>query len=361
MTLTAHPFQNPISNAINGKLENVDSLWQEGPQTWQGGPAGQEKYSSLAARILYLMGNKDEFKLVISIIGPESQQRKDGGSYSNNNDKLTSFLKQLKKAGIKPKLVYHPDLQQASSDWGSDELKGTTDDMAAFNAYIKKAGNDLPIFEEYLLEGADAGKNPKTIATLRNLINAPDSGLDPNTQIWFTGDWAEGLTLDNPPPYSPDRSVQDNGVYMQLYDFNKYGYSLSNKPTNPDQATQLGKDFIDDLTGTNHPYNSNVFNYPERAYQTFTFDNSTDITHAPGFEGSTLTTAPWDASNFNLFTESFIQAFEAVPEFNSGAGAPPLAIWYAENAVGSLSPNPSTHLAAMFGDLASSVQEVLNL
>ena len=352
----------PFTNLINGEMDNINTLWQSTPDTWQGAQAGQESYADLAARFLYLMGNQNDFRLVLSIIGPEANERKNGGVFSTDNEKLTDLLAELEKVGIHPKLVYHPGVQKETGDWSGDELTATVNDMAAFNNYITTYNNtnksNLPVFTEYLLEGSDFGKNYDTMNDLRNMVNS-NSALGIDTELWFTGDWAQGVTLA--PSYSKGESVPDNGVYMQLYDMYKFP-DLANKQTNPANAEALGKDFVDSLTGQGGGWNSAVFSYPNRAFQAFTFYDDTQITHAPGFYGS-MATEPWDVDDFNTFTEAFQDEFELYSKaIHASSGIPPLlSIWYAENALSSLSPDPSTELQNMFGNQTDSVRAALGL
>ena len=125
-----------FADKITGELENIDTLWHQTPDAWQGASAGQETHAELAARFLYLMGNQTDFRLVISILGPDAKERREGGVFSDDNEKLISLLAELDKVGVHPKLVYHPGLQKESADWGNGGLKATTDDMAAFNQSI---------------------------------------------------------------------------------------------------------------------------------------------------------------------------------------------------------------------------------
>ena len=333
---------------VQSKLENVGVLWHQGPAKWQGSQSGQESYADLAGRFLYLMGNENGFKLVLSILGPESKHREEG--FSTDNEKLTEFLSALDNVGIHPTLVYHPDVQKASGDWSGDELAATVDDMIAFNNYIRSYNSELPVFSEYLLEGKDFGKDANTMLKLRTLV---DSKLGDNTELWFTGDWHEGVTLDSPSTYSKNASVPDNGVYMQLY--NMVGTDLYGKQTNPGQAEQLGKDFVDSLTGQ-HGWNPQVFSYPNRAIQAFTFYDQGFLTDAPGFYGR-MASEPWDLNDFNTFTESFLEEFD----LHSTQQSPLLSIWYAENALTSLSPDPSFDLQVMFGSQSDAIRTALGL
>ncbi len=66
----------PFTNIINGQLNNINTLWQSTPTTWQGAPAGQQSYADLAARFLYLMDNQNDFRLVLSILDPKAKNKK---------------------------------------------------------------------------------------------------------------------------------------------------------------------------------------------------------------------------------------------------------------------------------------------
>ena len=352
-----------FADKITGELENIETLWHQTPDSWQGASAGQESHAELAARFLYLMGNQTDFRLVISILGPDAKERKKGGVFSDDNEKLISLLSELEKVGVCPKLVYHPGLQKESTDWGNGGLKATTDDMATFNqsiaTYNTNNNTNMPVFTEYLLEGADFGKNSETMNSLQTLI-AANPQLDSKIELWSTGEWQNGVTLE--PPYYKNKPVKDSGVYMQLYDFDKYDNKLSDRQTNPSQAELLGKDFVDVLTGQKNAWNKNVFEYPDRAIQTFTFYDDDDIKHAPGFYGS-MTTQPWDVDEFNTFTKSFSEQFKihSTYAFANSGQMPLLAIWHAESALNTLSPDPSKALQEMFGNDANSVRIALNL
>ncbi|MDC0325965.1 hypothetical protein OAL60_00855 [bacterium] len=352
-----------FADEITGELENIETLWHQTPDSWQGASAGQESHAELAARFLYLMGNQTDFRLVISILGPDAKERKKGGVFSDDNEKLISLLSELEKVGVCPKLVYHPGLQKESTDWGNGGLKATTDDMATFNqsiaTYNTNNNTNMPVFTEYLLEGADFGKNSETMNSLQTLI-AANPQLDSKIELWSTGEWQNGVTLE--PPYYKNKPVKDSGVYMQLYDFDKYDNKLSDRQTNPSQAELLGKDFVDVLTGQKNAWNKNVFEYPDRAIQTFTFYDDDDIKHAPGFYGS-MTTQPWDVDEFNTFTKSFSEQFKihSTYAFANSGQMPLLAIWHAESALNTLSPDPSKALQEMFGNDANSVRIALNL
>ena len=353
-----------FDDQITGQLKNVDTLWQDTQATWQGVTAHQESHAKLAARFLYLMGNQTDFRLVLSIVGPDSKDRRENQVFSPDNDKLINLLAELDKVGIRPTLVYHPGLEKETADWGGGGLKATTDDMAAFNqsitAYNTENQTNLPVFTEYLLEGADFGKDAATMQSLSTLVKN-NQMLGSNTELWSTGEWQNGVTLDNP-PYSNNRPVTDSGVYMQLYNFDKYNNKLSDKQTNPSNAEELGRDFVDVLTGAKNAWNKAVFSYPDRAFQAFTFYDDGDIKNGPGFYGS-MTTEPWDVDDFNTFTASFSEAFKlhSADIFANSGINPLLAIWAAEYALTSLSPDPTTDLQEMFGSQATAVREALNL
>ncbi len=329
-------------------------IWQDSPTSWTG--KNEQDFQPIVQQLLALMGNdqSESWILVLDLDGPFI--RETAGAWTQ--DMVVEFAKALKSVGLNPSLGYHPDAVDKNSYWAqginpSDQSaqQAMVKDMAAINAKLMAADPSLPKFDIFIAEGKHIQRDKETFQYVRDQLNANDLK---NAQLWSAASYTNGVTVDG--TYSPERTVPDDGIYSQIYDFyNKTGIPAQDlnpfvgaltDPNDPDTGKKI---FEAIQIPANKQLGANQLIYPERAYQIFNFSGANDasgkLTDAPVFGGmiknksgklvpqAGVKAPGWDRTSFGTMLESYSEAFQ-----QASGKVPTMGIWAAENGLNYLAP-----------------------
>ena len=329
-------------------------IWQDSPTSWTG--RSEQDFQTITQQLLGLMGNDPSQSWILVLDVDGTLIRETAGSWTQ--DMVVDFAKALKSVGLNPSLGYHPDAESTNSYWvagdnpsDQEAQKAMVEDMAAINTKLMAADPALPKFDVFVAEGKHIQRGKESFQYVRDQLDG--SALEA-AQLWSAGSYTNGVTVDG--TYSPGRTVPDDGIYSQIYDFyNKSGIPSQDlnpfvgaltDPNNP----ETGKKIFEAIQKKNNKQlGANQLHYPERAYQIFNFSGANDagggLTDAPVFggmvkdkEGKLVAQAGvkppgWDLDSFKTMLRSYSEAFK-----ETSGKTPTMGIWAAENGLNFLQP-----------------------
>ena len=353
------------------QISELKFLWQSGPTSWQYQSA--DEYKSLARQLVALMGNDPAhpWTVILDVDGINVPEPKTGAW---TKEKIGYFAQALGEIANNVSLGFHPNGEDVVTWWvpkGSPQTKAQAQTsmvefMVAANDHIRQLSNStglkLPLFNLFLGEGSGIQKNKATYQHIKDEITSLSKE---DITLWSTGNYTQGVAVTNPPPtgqkpeppkpFNPNENHPDNGVFLQIYDFNNKDGAAPNplvgKDTDPDNKS-LGTEMYEAITvpKDNYLLNPDVFKYPDRAIHTFNGSGGNDAKHglndAPVFGGKgQIGVVPgkgWSLETFGPVVSQYAEAVQNNP-LNTTNDSPDMSVWYINNLIDYLVPSATSH------------------